>query len=322
MLPRISLILVLFLKAAADACGQDTWYGPGYQTIIMKNPACPGSEGESKLRLSYLNFYPGNSFNLHSVYLSYDTYIEVLHGGVGFTLTNDYLGGILNDMKAGFSYAYFLKAGKDLYFNAGLSSTVCHRSFSFGGAVLPDQIDPTGIVAYPSAESLVNWGRTFFDIGAGFLFIAGRFTGGFSLNHLTQPYLSESESDEERLTRKLFVHLSADLDLSERKGIVIQPLAFAELQGNLLIAGAGAVAGAKYFKINTVFITNNNGNVDIQTGFSIATGKLVIGYNYLFNISARNTFMPFSLLHQTGVSFSLSKVEKSYNIKTIKYPEL
>lgn len=322
MIPRISLMLVLLLAAFSHAGAQDTWYGPGYQTIIMKNPASAGSDGEGRLRLSYMNFYPGNSFNLHSVYLSYDTYAEALHGGIGVTLSNDYLGGILNDMRGGFSYAYFLQAGRDLYINAGLSASLCHRSFRFGGAILPDQIDPTGVVAYPSAESLVNTGRAFFDIGTGFIVIAGRFTGGFSINHLAQPYLSESESPEERVDRKLFVHLSADLEINERKSFVLQPLAFAELQGDYFVAGAGVVAGVRYLKINAVVNAGNNGNIDLQTGFSISTGRLTIGYNYLFNVSARNTFMPFSLLHQTGVSVRLGNVEKSYNIKTINYPEL
>jgi type IX secretion system PorP/SprF family membrane protein len=315
-------MLVLLLAACLHAGAQDTWYGPGYQTIIMKNPASAGSEGQGRLRLSYMNFFPGNSFNLHSVYLSYDTYAEALNGGIGVTLSNDYLGGILNDMRGGFSYAYFLQAGRDLYINAGLSASVYHRSFRFGGAILPDQIDPTGVVAYPSAETLVNTGRAFFDIGTGFIVAAGRFTGGFSINHLAQPYLSDSESPEERIARKLFIHLSADLEINERKNFVLQPLAFAELQGDYLVAGAGVVVGVKHLKINALVNTVNNGNIDLQTGFSISTGRLAVGYNYLFNVSARNTFMPFSLLHQTGVSLRLGNVEKSYNNKTINYPEL
>ncbi len=48
--------------------------GPGFQIIMMNNPAFSGSEGDGILRLSYLNFYPGNNYNLHSVYFSYDSY--------------------------------------------------------------------------------------------------------------------------------------------------------------------------------------------------------------------------------------------------------
>ena len=115
----------------------------------MNNPALSGSEGDGVLRLSYLNFYPGNSYNLHSVYFSYDSYFPVLHGGAGIYLSDDYLGGIINDLRGGLSYAYFLKAGKDLFINAGLSASVFHRGFNFKNAVLPDQIDPLGGVVIP-----------------------------------------------------------------------------------------------------------------------------------------------------------------------------
>ena len=80
-----------------------------------------------------------------------------LHGGAGFYLSDDYLGGIVNDLRGGFSYAYFLQAGKDLFINAGLSASVYHRGYNFGNAVLPDQIDPLGGVSFPSSEMLVNF---------------------------------------------------------------------------------------------------------------------------------------------------------------------
>ena len=104
--------------------------------LLMDNPALSGSEGDGVLRMSYLNFYPGNSFNLNSVYLSYDSYFPGLHGGTGFYLSEDYLGGILNDLRGGFSYSYFLQAGKDLFINAGLTASFFHRGYNFGNAVL------------------------------------------------------------------------------------------------------------------------------------------------------------------------------------------
>ena len=122
--------------------------------MMINNPALAGSEGDGVLRLSYLNYFPGNNFNLHSVYFSYDSYFPVLHGGAGIYITDDYLGGIINDIRGGLSYAYFLKAGKDLFINAGLSASFYNRGYNFNNAVLPDQIDPLGGVSIPSSESL------------------------------------------------------------------------------------------------------------------------------------------------------------------------
>ena len=61
-----------------------------------------------------------------------------------FILSDDYLGGIVNDMRGGLSYSYFFQAGKDLFINAGLSASFYHRGYNFDKAVLPDQIDPLG----------------------------------------------------------------------------------------------------------------------------------------------------------------------------------
>ena len=134
----------------------------------------PAAEGDGVIRLSYLNYYPGNNYDLHSVYFSYDSYFPQLHGGAGIYLADDYLGGIINDFRGGFSYAYFLQAGKDLFINGGLSASIYHRGFNFSNAVLPDQIDPLGGVSIPSSEVLASPGKTVVDIAAGFLFISGK----------------------------------------------------------------------------------------------------------------------------------------------------
>jgi type IX secretion system PorP/SprF family membrane protein len=257
MLKRLKSVLIFIIVIPVYCFGQETDYGPGYQMAMMNNPALSGSEGAGILRLSYLNFYPGNNYNLHSVYLSYDSYIPVLHGGAGFYLTDDYLGGIVNDIRGGLSYAYFLQAGENLFINAGLSASVYHRGYSFGRAILPDQIDPLGGVSIPSSETLTMSGQTVFDIAAGFLFISGKVFGGFSINHLAEPDLSVSGFSDERLKRKLFLHLSGDLNLNKPRNLNISPLSFIGLQGGFLSAGAGAVLASNYLSINTIILGDN-----------------------------------------------------------------
>lgn len=90
----------------ANLYGQDTGYGPSYQTMLAGNPALAGAEGDGTLRLSYLNFYPGKGYNLNSFFVSYDSYIPAAHGGGGFWLSNDIQGSIINDLRGGLSYAY------------------------------------------------------------------------------------------------------------------------------------------------------------------------------------------------------------------------
>jgi type IX secretion system PorP/SprF family membrane protein len=322
MIKFISKIFLLIFIIPEFCFGQETDIGPGYQMMMINNPAFSGSEGDGVLRMSYLNFFPGNSYNLHSVYLSYDSYFPVLHGGAGAYLTDDYFGGIINDFRGGFSYAYFLQAGKDLFINAGLTASLFHRAYNFERAVLPDQIDPLGGVSLVSSETLVNKGRSVLDIGAGFLFMYRRYLAGFSIDHLAEPDLSGSGLPNDRLKRKLLVHLSGDLDINKSSDLKACPILFFVLQGNSASGGAGASFEAKHLTINTILLGNNGNNMDLQAGFSFKAGGVTVYYNYRFNLISGNELTPLSLLHQTGLAFSLNKVEKRNAVKTINFPKL
>ena len=319
---RLSGILLLFCSALRISDCQESSYGPGYHTILINNPAFAGSESDCILRLSYLNYYPGHNYNLHTVFVSYDTYMPLLHGGAGFFLTDDYLGGIVNDTRGGFSYSYHLQADKNIFINAGLSASFYHRGINRGNIVLPDQIDPLNGAIYPSGETIVNRGRTVLDLGAGFLFIAGKFLGGFSLSHLAAPDLSGTGRAEERLKRKLTLNFSATFYSGKKKQIIIMPVLFGEIQGDRIWSGAGGSIESKVIAINSVLLVNSAKDIDIQTGFSVRKGIMMLFYNYCFNIRSQNSFLPISLLHQAGLAVSLNIVDKRKIIKTINLPKL
>lgn len=311
-------ILLLHVKLFC----QDSGTGLNYQMTMISNPSVTGSEGDGFLRLSYLNLYPGNSYNLHSVFLSYDGYFPSLHGGAGIFLSNDYLGGIINDLKGGLSYAYYFKASSDLYISAGLSASFYHRSFNLSGAILPDQIDPLAGVVYPSEETLTSRGRTIFDLATGFLFISGKFFGGISVLHLAEPDLDNSDYSNEKLSRRLFIHGAGDFYLSKEKNLKIDPLVKFEIQKGFLSAGAGTVLESKYLSINLLLLTDNQDDIDLQTGFSIKLTSLFVFYNYRFNIASGENLLPVSLLHHAGIALRLNNVDKRKTIKTINFPKL
>jgi type IX secretion system PorP/SprF family membrane protein len=322
MVRQLIIIFIFCFFLQVKCFGQEPDPGPGYQMMMINNPSLAGSSGDGEIRLSYLNFFPGNGYNLHSVYFSYDSYFQILHGGAGIYLADDYLGGIINDFRGGFSYAYFLQAGKDLFINAGLSASLYHRGFNFGNAILPDQIDALGGVTLPSSEVLALSGRTVFDIAAGFLFITGKFSGGFSISHLAEPDLSTTGNSNERLKRKVLVHFSGDFFLNESQNLKIQPLTYLEVQRSYFVCGAGAALASKYLSVNAILMQDNSRNLNIQTGFSLTAGRISVYYNYRFNAISGNKFLPFSLLHETGLAFSLNNVEKRNTIKTINFPKM
>ncbi len=315
-------MFLLCITVTETALCQDTGYGPGYQTMLMNNPAITGNSGTGILKMSYLNFYPGHSYNFHSVYSSYDSYFPEIHGGAGIYLSDDYLGGIVNDVRGGLSYSYFMQADKNLYINAGLSASFFHRGFNFDDAVLPDQIDPLGGISGQSSEILSNDGRTLFDIGTGMVFISGRYFGGLSVLHLTQPDIGSSKSSDSKLKRRYFFHLAADYEVNRINHINLRPLLSLELQGKYFSAGAGAVVETRHISGSSVILLNNYGNFDIQAGFSVKREQLTIFYNYRFNVRSENSLLPFTLVHQAGLAFSLNNVEKRIKIKTINVPLL
>ena len=314
------LFIISFLEISSF--GQEVLSGLNYQGTMIGNPALTGSEGDGLLRLSYQNLYPGNNYNLHSVCLSYDSYFPSLHGGGGFYLSDNYMGGMINDLKGGFSYSYFFRAGTDLFIGAGLSASFFHRGFDFGGTVLPDQIDPLDGVVNISGESLSSRGKTVFDVGTGFLFIAGRVFGGIAFNHLTEPDLSNSELAGNRLYRNILIHASGKLDLDAGKKLFLRPIGKIEISKGLFTAGAGAVFESKNLSLNSVLLADNLKNIDLQAGFSVKTGILVVFYNYRFNIASGVSLLPVSLMHSTGIALSLNNVDKRKTVKTINFPEL
>jgi type IX secretion system PorP/SprF family membrane protein len=314
------IVLVSFLIVGID--GQESGYGPGYQTIVMTNPAFAGTEGDGILRLSYLNYYPGKNYNLHSVFVSYDTYMTGLHGGAGLFLSDDYLGGIVNNMRGGFSYSYHLQADKNIFINAGLSGSFYHTGIDRSNIILPDQIDPLNGVVYSSAESLNIRGRTVFDIGTGFMLIAGRYTAGLALNHLAKPDISGDGSAEGRLNRKLSMNFSGTFEINKKLMIAVKPVIFSEIQGSRMTAAIGGSLETIHFSINAMLLTNRAKDLNIQTGFFLKKGSLIVFYNYCFNIVSKNNLLPLSLLHQAGLAFSLNNVDKRKIIKTINFPNL
>jgi type IX secretion system PorP/SprF family membrane protein len=322
MIKRIVHIIIIMFLIPFRGEAQDTYYGPGFRTGMLANPAYAGVAGDGQLRLLYFSYFPGNSYNLNSFFMSYDTYVPLMHGGTGFYISNDALGGIINDLRSGFGYAYHLKAGKDFYINAGITSSVIIRGINTGKIILPDQIDPLGGIVLPAGESLSNLNHTVFDIGAGFLFTVRNISGGFSLTHFAEPDITGTKIYDLRLKRKYSIQLSGTFNSGINKEFTISPIASFECQGDHFIGAIGSAFRYNVFSFNSVISVNKEKNTDIQTGFSIFTGKLVVFYNYKFNIASRIGQFPFSLLHQTGVTISLNNVDKRKIIKTINFPEL
>jgi type IX secretion system PorP/SprF family membrane protein len=322
MAERTILILLALVLVTWPVYGQETSYGPGYQTVMLNNPAFTGAEGDGTIRLSYLNFYPGHNFNFQSVFVSYDTYVPAMHGGAGIFLTDDYLGGIVNDLRGGISYAYHLQANERLFINAGLTASIYYRGFNNSAIILPDQIDPLSGLISASGETISQRGRAVFDIGTGIMIMSDRFIAGLALNHLATPDIEGSGLERDKLKRKIILNLAGRFGLGNNPENVVRPIVFTEYQGNNLNGGVGASLENNSLSISAVLLSNSARDIDMQAGCSLKKGKLMVFYNYRFNITSGNKMLPFSLIHQTGLALSLNYVDKRNAVKAINYPKL
>ncbi len=296
--------------------------GLSYQATLMSNPSLAGSQGDGIVRLSYMNLYPGNNYNFHSVMLSYDSYFPELHGGAGINIANEYLGGMVNNLRGGFCYSYYLQAGKDIYIAGGLSASFIHLSYDFRNGILPDQIDPLRGAVLPPGETLAERGRTVLDLATGFLFISGKYFGGLSVNHLAEPDPTGSQYAGGKLKRSVLIHGAADFNISRGSDLSLIPMAGVEMSKGLLHASAGVSLESKFLSVNAIILFGSEENIDLQAGFSISAGDLMVFYSYRFNMFSGENLLPFSLLHHTGIAFSLNAVDKRKAAKTINFPKL
>jgi type IX secretion system PorP/SprF family membrane protein len=322
MIKRLIYIILTLVLIICSGIAQDTYYGPGYRTGMLANPALTGTATDGQLNLSYFNFYPGNSYNLNTFFMSYDTYVPLLHGGTGLYISNDVLGGIINDLRGGFGYSYHLKADKDFYINTGITASVISRGINPANIILPDQIDPLGGNTLPAGETISDLNNTLFDIGVGLLFTVKNINGSIAINHFAEPNLSKTKINGFRLKRKYSIQLTGTFTTGYEGKLIIRPLVSVEFQGDRFIGAIGSSIRYNIFSVNTVILTDKEKNMDLQTGFSILTGKAVVYYNYKFNLASNSGQFPFSLLHQIGVTISLNNVDKRKIIKTINFPEL
>ncbi len=319
---KILILVLCFAPVAYHAEGQDTEYLSFYYNPVRSNPAMTGSEGVGKLRMVYRDYYPGRGLDLFSIDCSYDTYIDRIHGGLGFFVSENMPGTVLNDLRAGAGYSYHLRASRDLYVNAGFMASVIYRGLNARGIILPEQIDPLQGIVFPASEIISSGAHTSFDAGVGFLFSYMNYHAGISVSHLFKPALGNNGVDESRLDRRYSFHGSA-VFLQGAGDISLIPGFLFNIQGNSTTGAAGLSCLYKNFTANIMpFVNTGQGLIFVQSGIGFIKGQVEIGYNYNFVPVAGSGLQPFTLSNQVYVSIGLNNVEKRDIIKAIIYPKM
>jgi type IX secretion system PorP/SprF family membrane protein len=315
---RNSAAILMLALCGLTVDGQDTWYGTMSGIHFMYNPAFTGYAGVPRADISCYSFLPGNNFGLRSVYASFNDYVTVLHGGAGLWLADDILGEIMNDFRAGACYSYHLRAGKDLFFNAGLTASLVHRGIKRGSITLPDDIDPlSGMMG--SSEYITAGDITLFDIGTGITFARGPWYGGLSVMHLTQPWLSDQQEGHNRLRRMYTVNAGTSLSPGEGR-ITLNPSAAFLAQADNLTFYLGTevlyrdlMCGMALWQIISGFTV-----MEPSLGWDTGIAKIILSYSYV--LAGGDTAFKGTAVVKAGISFCFNKVEKRRVIHIIKLP--
>jgi type IX secretion system PorP/SprF family membrane protein len=316
---RTTILMLVFCGLTLS--GQDTWYGTMSGMHFMYNPAYTGSSGLPVMNISCYSFLPGNNFALRSGYASFDTYSTGLHGGAGLWISDDMLGEIMNDFRAGASYAYHLQAGRDLFFNAGLTASVVHRGVNTGAVILPGDIDPFNGFQGIHSENIADGTVTAFDLGTGITFARGPWYGGVSVMHLTQPWLSDGHQDQNRL-RRLYT-VSAGTSFSSRKGeFSLNPSATLLAQEDNMIIYLGAEALYRSLMCGLAFWHAASGftSAEPSLGWDTGSAKIILSYSYV--LAGGDTAIKGTAIVKAGLAICFNNVEKSRAIHIIKLPDL
>lgn len=318
---RYGTLLPGLLFLAMTLKGQDTWYGSMSGMHLMYNPAWAGSAGSPAVNISATTFLPGNGFGLKSVYASYDGYFPGLRGGAGVWLSDDILGDIMNDLRAGASYAYHFRAGRDFYITAGLTASLVNRGIRTGSIVLPEDIDPFrgitgGSVPYTSPANITR-----FDLGTGISVATGNWYGGVSVMHLAQPSLSSDNLEQERLNRLYALNAGVSITPGS-SGLTLNPSAAFLAQGGSTAVYLGTEALWKGLMSGLSFWHLSQGFTAAETslGWDADIVKFILSYSYI--LAGGDSSFKGTAMVKARLLFRFNNVEKRRVLHIIKLPVL
>lgn len=319
-LTSVLLLAGVFMMPGANA--QEGGAGMFFSSPLSSNPAYAGSAGTSLITLSYAALYPGYNMGTATIYGSWDSWFESLHGGAGIYVLETRLGDVLNDLRIGGTYAYHLQADRNLWINAGFTASLIHRSLNSSAVILPDQIDPLLGPVLPSGESVNGRSRTLFDASVGFLVTWYDFTGGISISHVATPDLTGDARSFSRLPRRYTVHGSYNFSFRKEK-YALEPVLAASYQGNCGYLVSGLVGRYEALSLNmATHFSLPEGLSAFQSGVTIGSGAVEIGYNHLFAAGRQSVATPVTLTSVISLRLTLGDPQKSAGRRAINYPKL
>jgi type IX secretion system PorP/SprF family membrane protein len=324
------IIFTCIFCLSENGKAQDAFFSQFYANRLCLNPAFAGIGEEKRVFLNYRNQYPGIGNVYKNYTLSYDQYVEPIHGGIGFSLNNDVQGsGAMNQLSVSTMYSYHLKAGRFSSFTGGLQATAVSRTINASGFEFGDQFNPiTGEVnTGGGSETYGNISKIFPDFSAGIAGFNKNYYGGISMFHLLKPYQTESSSQESRLPRKLTLFAGTYISIYERRMgkefLQVNPNFIYIQQKNFsqLIYGLETLYKEKF--VAGIWLRQNLGFKYSALIFSagILLDKIRLRYSYDAQFSRPSVQIPRLGSHEISIVIAFDE-DKKIKHKAIKCPKI
>jgi type IX secretion system PorP/SprF family membrane protein len=325
---KIALFAALVFGAAQGVNAQDVSFSQFYANPLYMNPAFAGSKVCPRIAINYRAQWPALVSAYSTASVSYDQYIDALHGGIGAQLFTDRQGdhGALSTSSLAAMYAFRFQLARELWVNAGLKAGVANTSLDWFSLRFPDMIDPVnGFTGQTSAQQPENTSVWYLDFDAGVLVYSEAWYAGFAASHLTQP--SNGFYGVTKLPMKFTGNVGALINIAEEArrtsslGLgtpVLSPNFIYQYQAGMHYFNYGLYLDWQPFLVG-VWFRNGIENADafiFQVGFQQDHFK--IGYSYDVTVSklANNT----SGAHELSLGILLPCPEKKHKVKAIRCP--
>jgi type IX secretion system PorP/SprF family membrane protein len=297
--------VILFVSGVSCFAQQDPQFSQNMFTKLTTNPGFAGANDAICGTLLYRNQWTGFGGEPKTMLFTIDMPIEVLHGGVGLSVTAaDQLGAQKNmQVRGAYAYRANLGAGR---IGIGVDFGLAQKSIDGSDLVYNDPNDlniPVGKVS----------GSTF-DLGFGIYYNTEKLFAGISSSHLTEGTIKFSEINT-KLARHYYMMAGYGIDLTS--SLTLRPMVQVKSD-----AVSVQVDGNVNLMINNRFWIGGSYRIEdavvAMAGLEIIP-NLKLGYAYDFTLSEIKTYSSGSHEIMLGYCYKPSKNVKRQFHRNVRF---
>ncbi|MGE5425085.1 MAG: type IX secretion system membrane protein PorP/SprF [Syntrophothermus sp.] len=326
MVKKPFIIILLMITLQTTSFCQDPEFSQFYGNPLYLNPALTGATICPRLIGNFRDQWPsiGGAFVTYSV--SYDQYVDFLHGGLGVNIVADRTGkGNLNTTTFSLLYAYKFNVTSKLSASGAVEVGYYQRHLAFENLTFEDMIDPRSGFVLPTSEKAPDNSTVGVpDFSAGIAIgYDEKYYGGVAVAHLTQPKNGFYNDNVSTLPMKITVHGGAIFSLKQDgfgddREFSLSPNILYQQQDNFQQLNLGLYLTIDPF-VGGLWYRHAFENADAVIPFlGIHFQNLRVGYSYDYTVSRLKGATGGA--HEISASWQFPCVEKRRHIRAIKCP--